>query len=129
VGTDINGVVEVAREGGWWQTAMNLGPFVTRNYGLFAALFGVGEEPVPDWAPLAADRGLPPDAHDLTVRWWRWWPAAHAESHVGAGELRRVWGRESFRALLDDRWAAFLTEVLALPRRFADARLVVWFDD
>jgi hypothetical protein len=129
VGTDISGFVEVKREGGWWQAAVNLDPFVSRNYELFGVLFGTRAGDVPGWAPVAVDRGLPGDADGMTVRSRRCLRNAYGDTHVGADEIRRVWGREEFWARLDDPWAEFLTDVLALTTRFDDVRLVVWFDD
>lgn len=129
MGIDINGFVEVEREAGWWQSVINVRPLITRNYPVFGLLFGIGEEPVPGWAPVAPERGLPADASDLTVHWRRWWRDAFGESFLGADEVRRVWGREEFWQGLDDEWVAFLTEFLQLGHRFEDARIVVWFDD
>jgi hypothetical protein len=68
LGTDIHGWVEYwAQDAELWVSVIRLAPLVSdRNYQLFAWLFGVRRRPdIPmRWkdTPIAANRGLPPDA-------------------------------------------------------------------
>jgi hypothetical protein len=67
MGTDIHGWVEYWDEDlEMWSSVIRLAPLVSdRNYPLFAWLFDVHKEPGGmhwDFAPIAAGRGLPPDA-------------------------------------------------------------------
>lgn len=67
MGTDIEGWVEYALPGPRsnekdWYAVIRVGSLASRNYDLFGCLFGVGVRNYAHFRPIAAGRGLPPDA-------------------------------------------------------------------
>lgn len=94
VGTDIYGFVE-CRWDRWldeddrrWHAAIDLDHLYNgRSYVAFGCLFGVRDA---SFAPLAADRGLPPDASPEAVADYGGWGGAYGASWITWAELQAV---------------------------------------
>jgi hypothetical protein len=67
LGTDIRGRVEIKDE--WlddWVSVVNIGPILSRQYDMFACLFGVMN--YANFRPLAPERGIPADTSQEVAR-------------------------------------------------------------
>ena len=161
MGCDITGWVEFSNttwrhrqvEGARWLPVLDAGFLLGRNYDLFGSLFGVRN--ATDFAPVAADRGLPTDLSELTRRdaeyeayhshTWVTWEELAA---VDWDELAMKWGDEfsrirgdldpdgrpemiSRRQTLNADWHLLMEMAAPLVRQYgADrVRLVLWFDN
>ena len=161
MGCDITGWVEFSdttpsrRHAGraWWSPVLDAGFLLGRDYDLFGSLFGVRNGT--DFAPVAADRGLPTDLSELARRdaecegyhshTWVTWEELAA---VDWDELALDWGDEFRRIVgnpdrdgppemisrhqtLNADWHLLMEMAAPLVRRYgADrVRLVVWFDN
>lgn len=136
-------------EGAQWWAAINVRLILSRNYALFGSLFGVRN--ATDFAPVAADRGLPTDLSQKAGRdgaregyhsqTWVTWEELAA---VDWDELALDWRDEdsrldrdgwpemiSRRQVLDADWHLLMEMAEPLVRRYgADrVRLVLWFDN
>ncbi|MEU4625073.1 hypothetical protein AB0G04_34505 [Actinoplanes sp. NPDC023801] len=138
MGTDINGYIEIRRrpsgpDGGGWTTAVDLFDLYRgRDYDSFACLFGVRN--YAGFRPVAAGRGLPPDAAEQTRKsfdefeddalWPTWiggdeirridWsePAEHADTRLHRYE-RRAGGQWTFESKA--AWSREAFEVQGIP--------------
>jgi hypothetical protein len=165
MGCDITGWVEFSdrerdlghAEGARWLPVLDAGFLLGRDYNLFGSLFGVRN--ATDFAPVAADRGLPTDLSEVAGRdtdftfyhtfyhshTWVTWEELAA---VDWDELAMNWGDEfsrmrgdpdpnvrpemiSRRQTLNADWHLLMEMAEPLVRRYgADrVRLVVWFDN
>lgn len=106
MGADIHGYVECKGTFGvlddddaQWHAAIDLGLlYGGRDYDAFGCLFGVRN--YAGFRPLAAGRGLPPDATEQVRDAVRSWGAdAHAMTWIGWAELARVDWDESAEAV------------------------------
>jgi hypothetical protein len=142
MGTDINGWVEGrpdwADEDDPWVAIINVGMILGRSYETFRRLFGVRLYENDPIVPLAANRGLPADM-SLTVqketalapgeeseRYLDGWICCHSASWLGWSEIQSLkWSEfgEDYQLLFQ------LMQVLSDGKRYADLRLVVWFDN
>ncbi|MFF2196983.1 hypothetical protein [Streptomyces sp. NPDC058157] len=92
MGSDIHGFLECADDLGDepWSAAVDLELLYRgRNYDAFGCLFGIRNHA--RFRPLAADRGLPPDASPaVCAAFADWGRDAHGATWVDWAELRRV---------------------------------------
>ncbi len=155
MGTDINGWVEVSpsfRDASSpylsdrrWDAVVKIGSIIQRNYNAFGCLFGVMN--LVNFAPLAAERGMPDDVSEeaeaayleateepasaFSPSWITWaelraadWDARAATAVRGRGQPTRK------EALGSVDWLLLFEIMGALAKQYGDdrVRLVVWFD-
>lgn len=143
MGCDIHLHIEVKIKGKWHHYSI---PDISRNYTLFGKLAGVRRE---DETPIAAPRGLPDDATELT-RYdcdVRWGPDGHSHSWIGAKEIVALkdwvenvqkwsgkygpnwWMEDTFGYLFGNSFAGFVEYPSDCPEGLEDVRFVFWFDN
>lgn len=147
MGTDISGWVEVVHESndGYrrWVGVIKVDWLVEHAYGMFGNLFG--RRNVGEFSPIAAGRGMPPDASDevqyaaldravATPSWILWseikvidWEEEEQEDTLGGPSFGRKVRRKD---TLTPGWSTLwqVMEVLANQYGDTNVRLVVWFD-
>ena len=121
MGSDIHGVVELYQGPGWWRGALDIAPFVERDYTIFSKLFGVRG---PD-LPTTAFRGLPDDVSRTTETLHASWESdAHSPTWVSYDEFA------AYCTLYPGTWPLLLEFMTLLQEKCeTDVRLVVWFDN
>lgn len=158
MGCDIHGYVEVNQYEGHmsWSDVIDIGSLTSRNYYMFACLFGVRN--YVEFEPVAADRGLP-----NKVGWGvreidpKEHPDYHSLSYITAQEIRAIdWsamtkdefecfdldpssdtgGTFNMRCIawkeaINKEWTVLfeMVDVLASHYGIENVRLVVWFDN
>ncbi len=152
MGVDIHGWVEIT-DPAWtapigWQGVISIAYLIQRSYGMFGSLFGVRN--ADGFLPLAANRGIPPDAspqmkaeimmredETVTPSWlvapsWILWSEIRAIdwNETGTDVIPPDTRPQTRRQQITPRWRMLFDMMRLLAKHFGaqNVRLVVWFD-
>jgi len=102
MGTDLYGWVEIKRDQAdkYWDATVKAGSVATRNYIMFATLFGTRN--AEKFKPIAARRGIPTNAaRETYTEFEKWGADAHSPTSITWSEIKSIdWNEEAENSIV-----------------------------